>query len=173
MTLAKKLKIARQHLKEDQKKMASAVSVGYRQWQRYEQGESTPGGKVFKALAELGFNTNWFFTEDESIPMLINEATAQPSQQSANAIFDDLGMPEGMSLLAKIYSSEDTVLIRAINANLMAFGEAIDNKVAVNDLRNENIETRARIDTLEKKLANLERMLSEEEDHGQGTANVA
>lgn len=50
--------------------------------------------------------------------------------------FDDLGMAEGMSLLAKIYSSGDNVFIRAINANLAAFGEAVDNKaVAQNAIR--------------------------------------
>ena len=45
-------------------------------------------------------------------------------------------MAEGMSLLAKIYSSGDNVFIRAINANLAAFGEAVDNKaVAQNAIR--------------------------------------
>jgi len=38
-------------------------------------------------------------------------------------------MVEGMGLLTKIYSAADPVYIRAINANLMAFADAVDNKI--------------------------------------------
>ena len=41
---------------------------------------------------------------------------------------DNLGLGESVELLAKIYNSGNKVLIRAIAANLNAFGEAIDNK---------------------------------------------
>jgi len=42
--------------------------------------------------------------------------------------FDSLGMAEGMGLLAKIYSSGDRIYVRAINANLMAFADAVETK---------------------------------------------
>jgi transcriptional regulator with XRE-family HTH domain len=61
-----KFKIARQALGKNQKEMASLVGVAYRSWQVYEQGTSVPGGNVLKALAELGFNVNWFFDDDET-----------------------------------------------------------------------------------------------------------
>ncbi len=87
--------------------------------------------------------------------------------EAANKAFDDLGMAEGMSLLAKIYSSGDTILIRAINANLMAFGETVDNKKAINDIAAENTEMRVRVDSLEQKLTALEKRMSEEDGSGQ------
>jgi phage repressor protein C with HTH and peptisase S24 domain len=51
--------------------MASLVGAGYRSWQGYEQGTSTPGGLVFEALVKLGFNATWFFADD--VPMLIKD----------------------------------------------------------------------------------------------------
>jgi transcriptional regulator with XRE-family HTH domain len=68
MAINEKLKKAREHLGKNQKEMAALIGGGYRSWQGYEQGTSVPGGKVFEALAKLGFNTNWFFMD--SVPML-------------------------------------------------------------------------------------------------------
>lgn len=71
MELADKLKKAREYLNKGQKEMAALVGAGYRSWQGYEQGTSTPGGQVFEALVRLGFNATWFFSNDA--PMLIQD----------------------------------------------------------------------------------------------------
>lgn len=71
MELADKLKKAREYLNQGQKEMAALVGAGYRSWQGYEQGTSTPGGQVFEALVRLGFNATWFFSND--VPMLIQD----------------------------------------------------------------------------------------------------
>jgi hypothetical protein len=41
---------------------------------------------------------------------------------------DSAGFGAAVEMLAKIYSSEDKLLIRTINANIRAFCEAIDRK---------------------------------------------
>jgi len=58
------------------------------------------------------------------------EVSAKPlaDQPQAQDAFDSLGMAEGLGLLAKIYSSGDNIYIRAINANLMAFADAVKTK---------------------------------------------
>lgn len=72
MDLPDKLKIARQSLGKNQKEMATLLGLAHRSWQGYEQGTSVPGGNVFKALADLGFNINWFF-DDNAGPMQKHE----------------------------------------------------------------------------------------------------
>lgn len=76
MTLADKLKIAREFLNKKQEEMASNVGISHRAWQDYEQGARIPSGKVFKELNTLGFNVSWFFRDD--VPMRLNEAPAPP-----------------------------------------------------------------------------------------------
>ena len=111
--------------------MADLVGSGHRSWQGYEQGTSFPGGKVFQALSDLGFNASWFFNDD--VPMLLDEqlrrsTATNETVDTAPLPSDNLGLGESVELLAKIYNSGNKVLIRAIAANLNAFGEAIDNK---------------------------------------------
>lgn len=77
MTLHDKLKKARESIGKNQKEMAEAIGSGHRSWQAYEQGNQIPGGKVFEALAKLGFNTNWFFTDDPDVPMMAAGSPAQ------------------------------------------------------------------------------------------------
>ena len=75
-----KLKIARESLGKNKKEMAQAIGVALSSWRGYEQDDNIPGGKVFASLAQLGFNTNWFFTDDENTPMLIKDTTTQQPQ---------------------------------------------------------------------------------------------
>lgn len=67
------------------------------------------------------------------------------------AIFDSLGMVEGMGLLTKIYSAADPVYIRAINANLMAFSDAVESKAIAQDIEK-------RIQEMEAKLAEMDEL---------------
>lgn len=84
MKLSEKLKKAREHIGKSQREMADLVGSGYRSWQGYEQDTSVPGGKVFQSLAELGFNTQFFFSDD--VPMLLSDVQkSQQPQASASA----------------------------------------------------------------------------------------
>lgn len=84
MTLAERLKHAREHLGYTQKEMANAVSVILQTWQVYEAGKSVPGGKVFESLARLGFNVNWLLTGEGMM------RTKQRSVLSSNIVLDGL-----------------------------------------------------------------------------------
>ena len=67
MSLAERLKIAREHLGKSQKDIAALAGASYRAWQGYENGENQPGAKVIEALAKLGINANWLLTGEGSI----------------------------------------------------------------------------------------------------------
>ncbi len=162
MKLSEKLKKAREHLEKGQKEMASLVGSGHRSWQGYEQGTSIPGGKVFKSLANLGFNTNWFFSDDNDVPMMLSDespSTSAPPQNN-NTIptmpGDSLGMAEGMTILGRIYGSGDQVFVRAINANLHAFNEALDNKAQAKQAIDQIQAMETRMIRLEARLTKLE-----------------
>lgn len=62
MTLAERLRAARESLGYTQREMAKAINTNVQTWQVYEAGSSVPGGKVLEALARLGFNVNWLLT---------------------------------------------------------------------------------------------------------------
>lgn len=74
---------------------------------------------------------------------------AKGGDQSPYAAFDSLGVVEGMGMLTSIYGSGDTIYIRAINANLMAFSDAIN-------MKNTNKDMQIQINTLENRIAELE-----------------
>ena len=156
MGVSDKLKEAREYLGKGQKEMADLVGSGHRSWQAYEQGTSYPGGKVFQALSELGFNTTWFFRDD--VPMLLDEQLVRPAGNDAEAAslpLDNMGLGESVELLAKIYNSDNKVLIRAIAANLNAFGEAIDNEALAQKAITMMDEMNKRMLALENDLAKL------------------
>ncbi|MEA3548589.1 MAG: helix-turn-helix transcriptional regulator [Thermodesulfobacteriota bacterium] len=177
MPVADKLKIARKSLGKNQKEMAKAVEIAHRSWQGYEQGVNFPGGKVFAALAELGFNTNWFFTDDQDVPMRIGVVTqvAQGGDGQSSVLenkevsellnasqFDNLGLGEAVELLAKIFSSGEKVLIRAINANLLAFSDNVDSKARAAKDSERLAEITERMEKMEEKLQRMDQIL---EDH--------
>jgi phage repressor protein C with HTH and peptisase S24 domain len=64
MSLAERLKTARNSLGKEQKEVAEILGISFRSWQDYEAGKSVPGGKVFESLVKLGFNANWLLTEE-------------------------------------------------------------------------------------------------------------
>ncbi len=66
---------------------------------------------------------------------------------------DKLGLGESVELLAKIYTSGNPVLIRAIAANLHAFSEAIDNKILAVNMKRRMGEMEQRMTAMEEKLA--------------------
>jgi transcriptional regulator with XRE-family HTH domain len=62
MSLADRLKLARESIGKSQKEMAESLGTSFRAWQDYEAGKNVPGGKVFEALVKLGLNANWLLT---------------------------------------------------------------------------------------------------------------
>lgn len=74
--------------------------------------------------------------------------------QSGGAAASDVDLRKGVELLAKIYGSGNQVLIRAIIANLLAFGEAIDNKATADNAA-------LLMEEMNRKMAGMEQKLSE------------
>lgn len=48
--------------KKSQKEFAAELGVSFAAIQKYEAGQSVPGGQVLAALAEKGWNVNWVLT---------------------------------------------------------------------------------------------------------------
>jgi len=62
MSLAARLREARESIGKTQRDMAKLAGVSNRVWQSYEAGKVTPGGKIFETLVDLGLNANWLLT---------------------------------------------------------------------------------------------------------------
>ena len=69
---------------------------------------------------------------------------------------DVSGFGAAVEMLAKIYSSEDKLLISTINANIRAFCEAIDHKHRDQDSTKELVNLKKRLIAIEKKLQPVE-----------------
>jgi transcriptional regulator with XRE-family HTH domain len=170
-----RLRAVRENLQLTQAQMAAKISVSKRAWQTYEEGNSTPGGKVLLSLAELGFNVNWILAgdgpmkiedryKDAHIDMVKDvilgekEAKYRREYRFKTEIKEKItSMGEGFELLYKIYASDNHVLIRAINANLQAFAGAVDDKDRATQAVSLIKEMERRISILENKLATNER----------------
>jgi hypothetical protein len=75
--------------------------------------------------------------------------------QSANELQSDadtIGLGAAVEMLAKIYGSEDQLLIGAINTDLRAFCEAVDRKQRDRHSTQELINLKKRLATIEKQL---------------------
>ena len=191
VSLPERVKKIRAHLGHSQKSMAEALGITTRTWQVWEEGGNVPGGKHIESLVRLGFDANWILTGEghmrlgEAAPASPEQsAPAQPGsnlQTVAHAAFDALGVVEGMGLLTKIYSSGDQVFIRAINANLMAFGDAIENRARaettinairemreqMNVMRGEQVELKGQLASLRDENQELQRKLLSRGDREQ------
>jgi len=69
---------------------------------------------------------------------------------------DISGFGAAVEMLAKIYSSEDKLLISTINANIRTFCEAIDHKHRDQDSTKELVNLKKRLTVIEKKLHRTE-----------------
>lgn len=150
-----------------QKKFAEKLGVHTNTVSRWERGEQTPDQKDLCNILEIfkDVSPEWLLTGvgskekfDKTVQVSKNDTETifrqqQPSSDEA-ILFDSLGMVEGMGLLTKIYSSADPVYIRAINANLMAFADAVENKIVAKD-------TEKRLQELEADLAQMKNYIIE------------
>jgi hypothetical protein len=102
----------------------------------YGASASPPGSRVATPDATYGFQG------DQS-------SGVGSDNQSAE---DRFGFGAAVEMLAKIYSSEDEVLINTINANIRAFCEAIDLRQNEQRSSQELLDLKKRLTTIEKQL---------------------
>ncbi len=142
--------------------------------------DDVPPGWIHKVAELSGYSMDWLrFGHGPKIRMeysaeaapsqggLANPASAyklqvswQPrSIEETQPDEDTAGFGAAVEMLAKIYGSEDKLLISTINANIRAFCEAIDNR------RREQIANTELAD-LKKRLAAIERQLQRTEPDG-------
>lgn len=134
-----------------QRKFAELCDFSEGVLRNYLRGDTFPPLDKLENIAKTsGYNLAWLASGEG--PKRPGEHVSQP-----DISFDSLGMAEGMSLLAKIYSSGDTTYVRAINANLAAFGEAIDNKVIARDTVRMMDEMKHHLQSLENRIMVLEK----------------
>lgn len=146
--------------KNSREKFATMLGVSKTTVVNYEKDSRSPDASFLHKILEVFPETNpaWLLTGDGprtalsttnvSSEPIVATSVATPDD---HAIFDSLGMVEGMGLLTKIYSAADPVYIRAINANLMAFSDAIESKAMAKDMEN-------RLQELETKLAEMDEL---------------
>ena len=135
--------------KESQGTFGTRFGISRNTVMRYESGDRKPDTDFIVAVCEAyNINAHWLLTGDgpekldqqNGLPAAKTAADPQPSDNHKPAQptpSDDLGLGESVELLAKIYNSGNTVLVRAIAANLNAFSEAIDNKALAQQAQHE------------------------------------
>jgi hypothetical protein len=97
---------------------------------------SPPGGRVATPEGTYGFHEN-------------RSTGTDPDKQPAE---DRFGFGTAVEMLAKIYSSEDELLINTINANIRAFCESIDLRQNEQRSSRELLDLKKRLTTIEKQL---------------------
>jgi hypothetical protein len=97
---------------------------------------SPPGGQVATPEATYGFHGD-------------RSPGVGPGKQPAE---DRFGFGAAVEMLAKIYSSEDELLINTINANIRAFCEAIDLRQNEQRSSQELLDLKKRLSSIEKQL---------------------
>lgn len=190
MNLGERLKKLRGD--ENQTTFGSRFGASRNTVMRYESGERTPDAEFIAALCKhYSVNPSWLLLGEGSIYLSgdIGGVSTERAEAPAGYITKEpvasegldvatsrnslpqggdfhLSMGDSMELLVNIHKSGNNVLIRAINANLMAFNEAIENRgraeIAINaisefreqmrvmngeiaDLRQENQDLRQKI----------------------------
>jgi hypothetical protein len=142
--------------------------------------DDVPPGWIHKVAELSGCSMDWLrFGHGPKIRMeystegspskggLANPASAYKLQVSWQPRSIDESQPDeniagfgaAVEMLAKIYSSEDRLLISAINANIRAFCEAIDR-------RQRELSASSELENLKKRLTTIERQLHRTEPEG-------
>lgn len=129
-----------------------------------------------KIAKEYNVSIDWILEGKGLEPSTVGSTGKNPNDQveikhgtvGINDAFDALGVVEGMGLLTEIYSSGDIVYIRAINANLMAFSDAVKTKVkavalsdTIHQIQDQMIQMREQINELNTKVLGLHNENSE------------
>ena len=135
--------------------------------------DDVPPGWIYKVAELTGCSMDWLgfghgpklraaytTAEPSSKGRLASQESAYKLQvswkpRSTDALQPDediSGFGAAVEMLAKIYSSGDPLLIRTINANILAFCEAIDHKRRDHSSTKELDDLKKRLRTIEKKL---------------------
>jgi hypothetical protein len=135
--------------------------------------DDVPPGWIYKVAELSGCSMDWLrfghgpkvrveYTAAESKPKgeLSSEASPyklqvswQPRRPDELQSDEDIpGFGAAVEMLARIYSSEDQLMINTINANIRAFCEAIDRKQHDQSTTKELINLKKRLATIEKQL---------------------
>ena len=137
---------------------------------RYEKGESQPDSAFLQQIcADFDVTPLWILIGDGPMRHVEDDANDQPAffrgypgkSKDEPSGYDDkaessqMGLGQAVELLAKIFGSNNHILMRAIIANLQAFGEAIDSKNKELQARDEMAQMQSRMSVLEKQVAEL------------------
>jgi hypothetical protein len=141
--------------------------------------DDVPTGWIYKVAELTGCSMDWlrfgqgakfrvqYGSEEPPIEGRIATTQSPFDAQGGGGETSASGLPHGdkstgfgaaVEMLAKIYSSEDKLMIDTINANIRAFCEAIDRK------QREHGST-AELDILKKRLATVEKQLERGGEH--------
>ena len=114
MNLNQRLKKAREAIGKSQKDLATALGIGLRSWQGYEDGSNVPGGSVLEGLVRLGFNANWILVEDG--PMWLKD---QSAHQSSHGTIDREIMETTIRIIEEVFEENDLELPAAKKAKMI------------------------------------------------------
>lgn len=134
MGLGERIKLVRGRV--SQKDFSETCGVGISTLRRYESGVNPPDTDFLCAVTDnYDVNPLWMLTGEgdmyrrsSSKSDRLHEPSEVIAKTPVREPYDTMGLTEGIGLLVKIYTSEDRTYIRAINANLLAFADAVESK---------------------------------------------
>jgi transcriptional regulator with XRE-family HTH domain len=163
MSIQERLKTIRGKTK--QKDFADLLGTSQSTVQAWEAGESIPGGKYLEEiLKKYSININWLLTgEGDPYVCTADKApeAASPSPISeAHTQLQPINITQSVSKLMRILGSGNQTLIRAIDSNLDAFSEAVDQKDEIRILKEQINQQNILLSSMASKLSDLETKLS-------------
>lgn len=159
--IGEKIKDVRKKAGRSQVEFAASLEITQGFLSAIENGKNQPTAEFLTRMANIyQTDINWLLTGKESAPQIQKDIPTTKAESAietaSNAHFDALHAVKGMELLTKIYTSGDTVFIRAINANLLAFSDAIENRSRAEITTNAIREMREQMKTMNGKISILE-----------------
>ena len=163
-------RIAEARGEKSQVAFSSELGINKNTLLRYEKGRGIPDLFTVRKICDLS-GVNWDWMTSGVGPMRgkgggsaragmaeMAEKRARAQETIIEDSFDALGVVEGMALLTEIYSSGDTIYIRAINANLQAFSDAVKSKAKATQME-------ATVENMRAELADMHEQLGKMGDH--------
>ncbi len=157
MSISERIKIIRGNLR--QKDFADRIGTSQSTVQTWEEGRSVPGGKLLEAIyRQFQINILWLLTGEGdpyiSSPSQESPAAAPPPAQPGQVQPTDI--TQSVSKLMHILGSGNQTFIRAIESNLDAFSEAVEQKDRIRHLEDQVSSLSSKLNDLESKLTALE-----------------
>ncbi|MEJ2222866.1 MAG: helix-turn-helix domain-containing protein [Desulfobacterales bacterium] len=120
--------------------------------------DDVPPGWIYKVAELSGCSMDWLESKSEgglasqASPYKLQVSWQPRSADNLQSGEDNAGFGAAVEMLARIYGSEDQLMISTINANLRAFCEAIDRKQHDRSSTKELMDLKKRLAILEKQL---------------------